>query len=370
MKARTPAPPLPAEALARRERLHRALREAERRGPSAEAGCLQELRRALAGGPLPEAAPWLASVEAAKLAEEAQELLRGALREGTPDPRLVELGRALAPLATREHARRADRWHLDTHRTTVRLTYAKELPAADFDEGDLAALFLHALRLEGLPLALDLGKRPRPLVTPALPLAAGVLGAAEQLDLVLRREPAQAPGTLLSDVGARLPEGIRLLGWEPLPAHASPVAERALRAHWRWTVPAALQPGVAAALDRFQAAAAWPWDRGGTRAAPLDLRQVLADIAWTGADLAFTSDLQRAPALNPVKVLAAVTGLEAAAITGACRTAVDLAEDARLAQADRYQPKLRNMYEDAVLLTGGSNVVLVDEDDDEPLRLG
>ena len=97
---------------------------------------------------------------------------------------------------------------------------------------------------------------------------------------------------------------------------------------------------------------------------------MLGDFSWAGSDLAFTSDLRQAPALNPAKVLAAVTGLDPAAIVGVGRTGVDLAEDPRLAQGDRYQPKLRNMYEDAVLLTGGSNVVLVDEDDEEPLRLG
>jgi len=49
---------------------------------------------------------------------------------------------------------------------------------------------------------------------------------------------------------------------------------------------------------------------------------------------------------------------------------VDLKPDARVGQAERFEPKLKNMYEDAVLLGGGSNIVLVDEDDDEPIQLG
>jgi hypothetical protein len=75
-------------------------------------------------------------------------------------------------------------------------------------------------------------------------------------------------------------------------------------------------------------------------------------------------------AINPLKMLGAILGVEAQRITGLLRIAVDLKPDPRLGQAERFQPKLKNMYEDAVLLSGGSNIVLVDEDDDEPIRLG
>ena len=75
-------------------------------------------------------------------------------------------------------------------------------------------------------------------------------------------------------------------------------------------------------------------------------------------------------AVNPLKLLGAVLGLEPADITGLVRTGVDYDPDPRLGQADRFEPKLKNMYEDAVLLGGGSNIVLVDEDDDEPTILG
>ena len=61
----------------------------------------------------------------------------------------------------------------------------------------------------------------------------------------------------------------------------------------------------------------------------------------------------------------------AAAITGLERLALDLDEDPRLLQADRFEPKLHNMYEDAVLLDSGSHIRLVDgDDDDEPIVLG
>ena len=74
--------------------------------------------------------------------------------------------------------------------------------------------------------------------------------------------------------------------------------------------------------------------------------------------------------LNPLTALGALLDLPPTAIAGLQRTSIDLRPDARLAQADRFAPKLKNMYEDAVLLAGGSNITLVDEDDDEPLLLG
>ncbi len=49
---------------------------------------------------------------------------------------------------------------------------------------------------------------------------------------------------------------------------------------------------------------------------------------------------------------------------------MELGEDPRLLQADRFQPKLHNMYEDAVLLGAEGNIRIVDEDDEEPIRLG
>jgi hypothetical protein len=62
--------------------------------------------------------------------------------------------------------------------------------------------------------------------------------------------------------------------------------------------------------------------------------------------------------------------LDPALSVGLVRTGIDLKPDLRLDRAERFVPKLKNMYEDAVLLGGGSNIILVDEDDDEPIRLG
>jgi hypothetical protein len=102
----------------------------------------------------------------------------------------------------------------------------------------------------------------------------------------------------------------------------------------------------------------------------VDLRNVVSELLWEDSVLYFSTRMEGYQAINPLKMLGAILGVEAPCIVGLVRTAVDLKPDSRLGQAERFQPKLKNMYEDAVLLGGGSNIILVDDDDDEPIQLG
>jgi radical SAM-linked protein len=373
------SPFIPAEALARQARLAEALAGMAAQAPNREPAPLQELRRFLAApaeGDLEAGALAIASaLGSADLAEEGVDLLRSARRTGA-DPACVQAATAqLAPLAAKAQVRREAGWQMDSRRTCLRLAYAKEGEALDFDDGDLHALFLQALRLEGFLPALDLGKRPRPMLRVALPLPAGAGGRCEWLELTLRADPPGPADAHLARLNARLPPGLRLHGWEPHPAYASPLGELAERSHWRWSCPA---PGLEAARARteaFLAASDWPWEKGGKvegrkQAKQLDLRPLVEALRWEGTTLFSTTRTIGAESLSPLKVHAAILGLDPAAMRGLERVSVALRPDPRLAQAERFEPKLKNMYEDAVLLAGGSNITLVDEDDDEPIRLG
>jgi hypothetical protein len=169
----------------------------------------------------------------------------------------------------------------------------------------------------------------------------------------------------------RLPDGLRIQQWNPLPVYASSVSDLAQVAHWRWDVAAQDRSSLETRVADFLRASSWPWDRGASKAeGPLDLRLLVVDMHWEEAALCFSTRLGVHQAINPIKVLGAIFGIEVAKVQGLIRTGVDLKPDGRIKQADRFEPKLKNMYEDAVLLGGGSNIVLVDEDDDEPIRLG
>jgi radical SAM-linked protein len=371
VNARALPPAIPTDALARQARLKATLEGMEHQSPSLEAPGLLAFRTLLLSGAAKDPDAAIHAVVAADLVEEAGEILRSSRREVADRAWFEALSSRLSPFVQKAQQKRAALWHLDTRRTLIRFRFSKQGEALGFDDGDLHAILLLAFRLEGFRVSLDLGKRPHPLLALGLPLPAQAGGAAEYADAVLRQEPAGTPGELMARLNRRLPEGLAILHWEPLPVYAAPVADLAHASHWRWEVPKEHRPQVEAAVARFNAASAWPWDRDGAKAeAPLDLRRILADLAWVEGTLTFSSRMGEYLALNPLKALGAVTGLEPSRITGLVRVGVELKPDPRLAQAERFEPKLKNMYEDAVVLGAGSNIVLVDEDDDEPLRLG
>ncbi len=362
---------LPAEALARQARLQAVLQGMEGKGPSREAACLQALRAVVAGRLPPDLNARIEPVVAEGLVEEAGELCRSLRREAV-DKTLVEtLISRLAPMVAKAQQQRLARWQLDTRRVLIRFCYIKESGALGFDDRELHVIFLQAFQLEGLRLLLDLGKRPRPLLSAGLPLPAGVGGLAEFMDAVLREEPGEGPAVLMARLNQRLPEGLRLHQWMALPGYASQVSDLAIQSRWCWEVPQELRLRVRDEVSSFLEARHWPWDRGTAHPdGPLDLRLLIPEMHWEDPVLCFSTSMGNHQATNPLKMLGVILGVEAQSITGLLRIAVDLKPDPRLGQAERFQPKLKNMYEDAVLLSGGSNIVLVDEDDDEPIRLG
>ena len=367
-------PAIPPEVLAREARLAAALEGLARSG-SREPALMQTFRAALAGND-PEAAEGVVEALLREgFAEEAHAALREARRAGKePDP-FGALRLRLQPMAAQAQARRAAMWQLDSRRVSVRIAYAKLPPAEDFDTGDLQRILLMAFRLEGLRLALDLGGHPRPLLQmgPALPAGAG--GREEWAELVLQRSPDREGESLVEALNARLPEGFRLLRWIEQPRYAAPVAELAESFSWAWPCPAGMRTQAGESVARFLAAGTFAWDRAGKvggqkQEKHVDLRPMVEAMAWEGDLLRFRTPVAAFGATSPAKLLGAVLGVEPASLRGLVRESIALREDPRLGQGERFEPKLRNLYEDAVLLSGGSNIILVDEEDDEPLRLG
>jgi hypothetical protein len=350
-------PSTPPEALARQARLEQLLRDMENRALSLEPRCLQEMKAALAGGIVLEMDAWAARVQADHLTEEAAEMVRSSHRDVQDKMLLEQMAAVLTPLAAKAQVKRSAMLHLDSRRTTIRFHFSKQAPALDLEDRDLQSLFLKAFRLEGLIIALDLGKRPRPALRSQLPLPAGAAGLDERMDVELKTEPVDSPEGLLKRLHLRLPQGLVVHQWEAIPNHASELADLAVASHWRWLCPSHLEGGV-----RKMAANFHPTDHAS--------EGFIRTMAWEDGALAFATRMGPFLATNPIKYLAARLGVNPSEVTGLIRLRVDLRSDARLNQADRFVSKLKNIYEDAVLLGGGSNITLVDEDDDEPLRLG
>lgn len=287
-------------------------------------------------------------------------------------PGRVPLRRSLEGALERDRALRQARWQLDQDRVVWRLKFERRgaaaalLPAAFL--GALVDLFAEC----GIQVAPSLEKRPRPLLHPGPPLPLGTEGLGEFLDAELLKEPG-VPDPL-AVLNGSAPQGLRFLACAALPPYASPVLDLARSAHWEWPCPQELASRAREAISAFVAAPSFTIEKTGKQDGQkglkrVEVRRLVRAMAWSGDCLRFELLHEPGQALHPAKLLGGILGLDPARIEGLVRTGLDLAEDPRLAQAERFQPKLKNMFEDAVLLRAESNLLLFDEDEGEPLRL-
>lgn len=271
-------------------------------------------------------------------------------------------------------AKRMNRWQHDPHRRTLRICFQVQGSACELHPPALQAALAKALQDAGLPLAMGLEKTPRPAVYLGHPLPRCIEGRAEWADAVLEE---QAP-VKLSEIPARINvhvrEGLKVLDCTYVPNHSSPVLDLCCEAHWRWTCPPEWLDRVRKRLEDFTQAESWQIQKigkveGQKQVKPIEVRHLVRSLTWQDNALHFSTHIAPGEALNPQKLLAGILELEAAEIQGIIRLRVDLAEDPKLKEPNRYAPKLHNLYEDAVLLEAGSNIVLVQEEEDEPVLL-
>jgi radical SAM-linked protein len=293
------------------------------------------------------------------------------LRQARLEPALwAPLLARMKAVLERSRRRRMSLWQSDPDRVTLRLRFALRAPAC---AQPALALLARTLMEAGLPVAAGLEKAPRPAIRLGHPLPALVEGCSEWADVVLLEAPPIPLADLPALVNSHAPQGLAVLQCLQVPNYASPVAELCRAAHWRWTCP---EPELAQVRERMRAFSASERFEiqkagkiGGQKGVKrVDIRPLLEDCRWDGADLLFRTRVAPGEAANPRKLLAAILGpgLE---IQGLARTELELGEDPRLLQAEKFQPKLHNMFEDAVLLGAEGNIRIVDEDDDEPTVL-
>jgi len=145
--------------------------------------------------------------------------------------------------------------------------------------------------------------------------------------------------------------------------------EIALRACWRWDCPADLLEPAQAKMDAFMRASHFEIEKTGKvegrkMLKRIEVRHVVEHLAWEGDSLFFSTRLQAGEAPSPLKLLGGILGVAPDQIQGLTRLKVVLGQDPRLEQSEKYEPKLHNIYEDAVLLEGPGNLEFIDDDDD------
>jgi radical SAM-linked protein len=335
---------------------------------------LQSFQRMLAGPP-PESEALerlLADLESERRLEHAWLLCK----QARPDPALWSGFQARLKAALEiSRTRRMGQWQGDPDRLQLRMRFELRGPACVHHPAGLLALLGRTLMEAGLPVAMGLEKSPRPALHLGHPLPLLAEGYCEWADVAL----LEPPGSPLEDLPARInacaPEGLRVLQCFPIPKYASKVGELCRQAHWRWSCPPERLDAARERMEAFLRSDRFEMERiakiaGQKGPKRVDIRPLLEDCQWSGADLLFQTRIAPGGVVNPWKLLAAVLDLEGP-VQGLARTQVELAEDPKLAQAEKFEPKLHNMYEDAVLLDSTSHIQLIDDDDDDdPLVLG
>lgn len=318
----------------------------------------------------------LAQILAEESAGQALQLLnRQRPRSNSPkDPRWHEVRTRLGEILDRNRTLRLHTWQLDPNRKTVRLLLAIQPPTSEQNSSALIHTLAHLMTAGGFPLALGLEKKPRPMISLGPPLPLGMEGLREWADVVLQDSLKLPLEAWLQQLNGLAPAGLRFLEATQIPNHSSTLLELAREARWRWEPPSDFTELAQTKTQAFALATTFEIEKsgkvGGAKTLKrLDVRGLVTQLEWQGQVLYFSTRLQPGASLSPVKLLAGILEVEPARIINLTRLEVLLKDDPRLAQAQKYEPKLHNIYEDAVLLESCGNVERVEDDDDDDALL-
>ncbi len=285
----------------------------------------------------------------------------------TPQWEILRL--ALESAAGKARGLRLQQWQLDPGRRTCRFCFEVRSPASELNPSALLHTLVQALLQGGMPIALGLEKTPRPMVTLGPPLPLGAEGMGEWADCILR-EPSPIP---VEDWPARLaahaPAGLKFLSAHLVPNHSSTLLELAQEARWRWDCPEDLLGTAKQLLEAFRRSTHFEIEKTGKvdgrkGVKRIEVRGFVTSMEWEKDTLLFSTRIAPGEAPSPLKLLAGILGVEPAKIKGLCRLAVMLSDDPRLGESHKYEPKLHNIYEDAVLLESDAPLRCVEDDDD------
>jgi len=227
----------------------------------------------------------------------------------------------------------------------------------------------------GIQLAMGQEKRPRPIAQLAYPLPQGAEGLEEWADVTLASGLAMSMGELIDLLRPHCPSGLEVLGAEQIPLHASTISELCEAAHWLWFCPPEILPRAKKKIEEFISSESFQISKvgkvdGQKIEKSIEVRCLVFDLSWEAGALRFSTKIIQGQALNPQKIIVGIMGLSGEPLGTFQRQRLSLMQDPKLGRHDKYATKLRNLYEDAVLLESGPNITICDDDEDGVLYLG
>lgn len=164
-----------------------------------------------------------------------------------------------------------------------RIGFAREKELKYLSHLDLLRLWERAFRRAGVPLAYSQGFSPHPRLSLAAPLPLGVTSEGELLEVFLKRP---LPRHNLAPALARaLPQGMPVLGMEPVPPTAPSLPSQVRWATYQVEVEGGMERGeVEAAVRSLLQASSLPWQhRRDQEMRHYDLRALVQELrveAW------------------------------------------------------------------------------------------
>jgi len=205
-------------------------------------------------------------------------------------------------------------------RLRVRIRFCKQDNLRLIGHRDLMRCFERLFRRASVPLGMSQGFHPKPRMTFPLPLAVGIEGADEVMELELAE--SMRAEDLLARLKSQAPRGLLPLSAEILVPGAKKA--RACSASYEAPIPPPLDVGLGRRIDRLLAQSTCTITRPHGRA-PVDLRPMLEELSFRRGVLLMRLKIRQEGGVGPRDVLAAL-GLEDLESRGVrlTRTAVEL----------------------------------------------
>lgn len=186
-------------------------------------------------------------------------------------------------------------------RLRVRIRFCKQGDLRLIGHRDLMRCFERLFRRAGLPLGMSQGFHPKPRMTFPLPLAVGIEGAEEVMELELAE--LLSAEDVLARLESQAPRGLTPKAVEILPPEAKKARVRS--ASYQAPIPPPLEDGLGERIDRLLAQSSATITRAHGRS-PIDMRPMLEELLFRDGVLSMRLRIEQEGGVGPRDVLAAL----------------------------------------------------------------
>jgi radical SAM-linked protein len=255
------------------------------------------------------------------------------------------------------------------HRT-LRLRFAASGSLTKCSSPVLLSKIISVFESAGIQLAMGSEKRPKPIAQLAYPLPLGVEGLEEWADVTLAASLNCPLDTVLGLIRQCSPKGLSIYSIEQVPLHASSIAELCETAHWLWLCPEALFQLAKQKMEYFINSESFQINKAGKvegkkSTKSIEVRHLVDGVSWENKKLRFSTKIVQGQALSPQKLIGGILDIGLEHLGTFIRERITLKHDPKLERHDKYAIKLRNLYEDAVLLESAPNISAYGDNDDD-----